>query len=153
MGLIYFTYAVYLTLTYLRPGIDVAKLAEAEKNCVRFPHRVLQQQGLSDCQMIHRKLHKKACKEHTAELKDEKLYNQGNEMKFCPLYLSTCNPMPMFGNLKFRALLHEDGCALPRSKGGWTKPTHSAAHLRPPENSEEALEAIQKRVDARDPAA
>ena len=45
--------------------------------------------------MIHRKLHKKACKEHTAELKDEKLYNQGNEMKFCPLYLSTCNPMPI----------------------------------------------------------
>jgi len=26
MSLIYFTYAVYLTLTYLRPGIDVAKL-------------------------------------------------------------------------------------------------------------------------------
>ncbi|EJK53061.1 hypothetical protein THAOC_27569, partial [Thalassiosira oceanica] len=32
-----------------------------------------------ECQKIHRKKHKKACKERAAELKDERLYGQGHE--------------------------------------------------------------------------
>ena len=32
-----------------------------------------------DCQRAHRKLHKKACKQRAAELKDEELYSQGHE--------------------------------------------------------------------------
>ncbi|EJK53487.1 hypothetical protein THAOC_27074, partial [Thalassiosira oceanica] len=32
-----------------------------------------------DCQRAHRKLHKKACKQRVAELKDEQLYGQGHE--------------------------------------------------------------------------
>ena len=43
-----------------------------------------------DCQKIHRKQHKKACKERAAELKDDKLYGQGHERSeedFCPICL------------------------------------------------------------------
>ena len=32
-----------------------------------------------DCQKIHRKQHKKACKQRAAELRDEQLYSQGHE--------------------------------------------------------------------------
>jgi len=32
-----------------------------------------------DCQKAHRKQHKKACRQRAAELKDERLYNQGHE--------------------------------------------------------------------------
>ena len=41
-----------------------------------------------DCQKIHRKLHKKACKKRAAELKDERLYSRGHERQegdFCPI--------------------------------------------------------------------
>ncbi|EJK49803.1 hypothetical protein THAOC_31288 [Thalassiosira oceanica] len=60
---------------------DTAKL----KNCNAC--RLVKYCGV-DCQRAHRKLHKKACKQRAAELKDEQLYSQGHERPeghFCPI--------------------------------------------------------------------
>ncbi|EJK64110.1 hypothetical protein THAOC_15187 [Thalassiosira oceanica] len=53
-----------------------------------------------DCQRAHRKLHKKACKQRAAELKDEQLYSQGLERPegdFCPI-CTLHIPFPMEEN-------------------------------------------------------
>ena len=60
---------------------DTVKL----KNCTAC--RLVKYCGV-DCQRAHRKLHKKACKQRVAELKDEQLYSQGLERPegdFCPI--------------------------------------------------------------------
>ncbi|EJK60907.1 hypothetical protein THAOC_18674 [Thalassiosira oceanica] len=53
-------------------GSDAVKL----KDCTAC--RLVKYCGV-DCQKAHRKLHRKACKQRAAELKDEKLYSQGLE--------------------------------------------------------------------------
>ena len=52
-------------------GSEVVKL----KNCTAC--RLVKYCGV-DCQKVHRKQHKKACKQRAAELKDEQLYSQGH---------------------------------------------------------------------------
>ena len=62
-------------------GSDNVKL----KNCTAC--RLVKYCGV-DCQKVHRKQHKKACKQRAAELKDEQLYSQGHERPegdFCPI--------------------------------------------------------------------
>ncbi|EJK71803.1 hypothetical protein THAOC_06721 [Thalassiosira oceanica] len=69
-------------------GSDAVKL----KNCTAC--RLVKYCGV-DCQRAHRKKHKKACKRRAAELKDERLYSQGQERPegdFC----SICTlPIPL----------------------------------------------------------
>ncbi|EJK68075.1 hypothetical protein THAOC_10788 [Thalassiosira oceanica] len=73
-----------------KQGSDTAKL----KNCNAC--RLVKYCGV-DCQRAHRKLHKKACKQRAAELKDEQLYSQGHERSegdFCPICTLPI-PLPM----------------------------------------------------------
>ena len=110
-----------------------------------------------DCQKIHRKLHKKACKQRAAELKDEKLYGQGlerAELDFCPLCLLAI-PMPMHEHSAFYTCCMKavcKGCAIAAFKRGLIG---TCPFCRAPQekNDEETLRRIQKRVVARDPEA
>ena len=110
-----------------------------------------------DCQKIHRKLHKKACRERAAELKDEKLYGQGlerAELDFCPLCLLAI-PMPMHEHSAFYTCCMKavcKGCAIAAFKRGLIG---TCPFCRAPQekNDEETLRRIQKRVVARDPEA
>ena len=64
------------------------------KNCTAC--RLVKYCGV-DCQKVHRKHHKKACKQRAAELKDEQLYSQGHERPegdFCPICTLPI-PLPM----------------------------------------------------------
>ncbi|EJK54371.1 hypothetical protein THAOC_26007, partial [Thalassiosira oceanica] len=74
-------------------GSNAVKL----KNCTAC--RLVKYCGV-DCQRAHRKLHKKACKQRVAELKDEQLYSQGLERPegdFCPICTLPI-PLPMGNN-------------------------------------------------------
>ena len=108
-----------------------------------------------DCQQIHRKLHKEACEERAAELKDEKLYSQGHERpegEFCPLCLLAI-PMPIDGNSVFYNCCMKTvcrGCIFAAVKQG-LGPTCPFCRAPRAENDEERLGRIQKRVAARDP--
>ncbi|EJK76226.1 hypothetical protein THAOC_02027 [Thalassiosira oceanica] len=71
-------------------GSDAVKL----KSCTAC--RLVKYCGV-DCQKAHRKLHKKACKQRAAELKDEQLYSRGHERPegdFCPICTLPI-PLPM----------------------------------------------------------
>jgi len=110
-----------------------------------------------DCQKVHRKQHKKACKERAAELKDEELYNQGTERveaDFCPLCL-LATPIPMNEHSRFYTCCMKrvcDGCIYAAKKGGLGKRCPFCRILAP-DNDAEMVEMMQKRVDAKDPAA
>ncbi|EJK56223.1 hypothetical protein THAOC_23934, partial [Thalassiosira oceanica] len=108
-----------------------------------------------DCQKIHRKQHKKACKKRAAELKDEKLYSQGHkrpESDFCPLCLLAIS-FPMEEHAMFRTCCMKmvcNGCCLAAAKIG----LHDACPFcRSPEakNDDEAFGRVRKRVAAKDP--
>ena len=110
-----------------------------------------------DCQEAHRKQHKKACKKRAAELKDEKLYGQGQERPeadFCPICLLAI-PFPVEDHAELRECCIKlvcNGCSLAASKQGFGA---ACPFCRTPDskNDEEALAMIQKRVAARDPEA
>ncbi|EJK63309.1 hypothetical protein THAOC_16037 [Thalassiosira oceanica] len=112
-----------------------------------------------DCQKIHRKKHKGPCKKRAAELKDEKLYSQGHEraeLDFCPLCLLAIPfPVPEADHAKFYVCCMKrvcNGCVFAALKCGLNK-VCPFCRTSAPKNNEEALEKIQKRVDARDPEA
>jgi len=108
-----------------------------------------------DCQKIHRKQHKNACKERAAELKDEKLYGQGHERAegdFCPLCLLAI-PLPMDNRSTIRVCCMKlvcDGCCLAASKGGLGN-NCPFCHTPSEESDRKSLQMIRKRVAAKDP--
>ena len=103
-----------------------------------------------ECQKAHRKLHKKACKQRAAELKDEQLYSQGLERPegdFC----SICTlpiPLPIDGHSFFNV------CCMTRVCNGcrisFSQATCAFCRTPRPKNDSASLAMVQKRVDARD---
>ena len=133
-----------------KEGSDAVKL----KNCTAC--FLVKYCGV-DCQKIHRKLHKKACRERAAELKDEKLYGQGHEraeVDFCTICLLAV-PFPMEDHASLRPCCTKmvcNGCSLAAYKQGLSTTCpfcreSLAGHER------EVLEMIMKRVAVRDPEA
>ena len=110
-----------------------------------------------DCQRIHRRLHKKACKERAAELKDEKLYGQGHERAeadFCPLCLLAV-PFPTSNNSTSYSCCTKmvcKGCCLAADSRGLSG-SCPFCRTPSPKSKKEAHEMTQKRADARDPEA
>ena len=88
-----------------------------------------------DCQQIHRKLHKEACEDRAAELKDEKLYGQGHERAegdFCPLCLLAI-PFRVDEHSCFLTCCMKrvcNGCIFATFKQGWATTAHSAGRPR-----------------------
>ena len=121
------------------------------KNCAAC--RLVKYCGV-DCQRVHRKHHKVACKKRAAELKDERLYTQGQERSendFClictlPIQLQT-NPLFMVCCMK--RVCH--GCGLAAQKRGM----FDCPFCRTPRHEDDAsqLAMVQKRVDVKDPEA
>lgn len=110
-----------------------------------------------DCQKVHRKLHKKACKKRAAEIKDEKLYGQGHERveaDFCPIcYLAI--PFPMEENATFRSCCMKlvcNGCILAVDKKGLGN-ICPFCRTTAPKTAVGIIAMIRKRVAARDPTA
>ena len=110
-----------------------------------------------DCQKIHRKHHKKACTKRAAELKDEKLYSQGQkrlESHFCPICLLAI-PFPLPEHAVFRFCCMKMvcvGCCHAAIIGG-SGQACPFCRESPPEKGGEALAMVQKRVTVRDPQA
>ena len=110
-----------------------------------------------DCQKIHRKQHKKACKERAAELKDDKLYGQGHERSeedFCPICLL---PVPL--PTQEHAVLHAccmksvcHGCCRAAEKVGFGT-TCPFCRSTVPKTGLGVLEMVLKRVASKDPVA
>ena len=109
-----------------------------------------------DCQRVHRKQHKKACKQRAAELGDERLFNQGHERPegdFCPI----CTlPIP------FRMSDHSvlNNCCMKRICDGCNYAAHKRCmndcpfcRTTYPENDADALAMVQKRILKKDPDA
>ncbi|EJK46184.1 hypothetical protein THAOC_35160 [Thalassiosira oceanica] len=110
-----------------------------------------------DCQKAHRKIHKKACKERAAEIKDERLYSQGHERpeaEFCPLCTLPV-PLPTEKHSCVNPCCMKmvcRGCALASLKRGIDD---KCAFCRTPVTSDEAeaLRLVQARVGKNDPEA
>ena len=108
-----------------------------------------------DCQKVHRKQHKKACKKRAAELRDEKLYSQGKErpeFDFCPICLLAI-PFPMEKYALLRPCCTKlvcYGCSFAANK---RRLSGSCPFCRAPEseNDDESLRRVRKRVPAKDP--
>ena len=132
-----------------KPG-DTAKL----KACTAC--RLVKYCGV-DCQRAHRKQHKKACKERAAELKDERLYNQGHERPeedFCPICTLPI-PIPMYENACFTVCCMKrvcHGCTWAKIMRGMSD---CCAFCRTPSAKDQAsgLAQAQVRVAAKDPDA
>jgi len=108
-----------------------------------------------DCQMAHRKQHKKACKQRAEELKDEQLYSQGRERSeddFC-MICTLPIPLPMESSSVRRGCCLKrvcHGCDLAAQKRGMS----DCAFCRTPTpDAATSLRMIQKRVKKKDPAA
>ena len=109
-----------------------------------------------DCQRTHRKHHKVACKKRAAELKDERLYTQGQERSeddFCPICTLPI-PLQMNDHSGFMVCCMKrvcDGCNVAAQKRGM----RDCAFCRTPRHEDDASELamVQKRVDAKDPEA
>ncbi|EJK73454.1 hypothetical protein THAOC_04920 [Thalassiosira oceanica] len=133
-----------------KPEGDGMKL----KNCTAC--RLVKYCGV-DCQRVHRKKHKKACKQRVAELKDEELYGQGHERPegdFCPICTLPI-PLPMDDNSFFMACCMKQicrGCAMAAQKRGMLD---NCAFCRTPgpENDADDLAMIKARVAKNDPVA
>ena len=131
-------------------GDDVVKL----KNCTAC---LLVKYCSVDCQKTHRKLHKKACKKRSAELKDERLYSQGHERQeadFCPI----CTlPMqfPLEKNSSFNPCCMKrlcNGCMFAAMKRNMSDCPFCREHYCL-KGDAEILEKIQARVVKKDPDA
>ncbi|EJK71718.1 hypothetical protein THAOC_06815 [Thalassiosira oceanica] len=108
-----------------------------------------------DCQRAHRKLHKKACKQRVAELKDEELYSQGLERPegdFCTICTLPV-PSPMDGH-SFNVCCMKvicKGCAMAAKKRGMFDCAFCRASY--PDNDADSLAMVQARVAKKDPVA
>ena len=130
-------------------GSDTVKL----KNCTAC--RLVKYCGV-DCQKVHRKQHKMACKQRAAELKDEQLYSQGRERPegdFCPICTLPI-PLPMGQHSVFSTCCMKrvcKGCDFAAQKIG----LFDCAFCRTPcpDNDADKLAMIQARVAKKDPAA
>ena len=133
-----------------KEGSDTIKL----KNCTAC---YLVKYCSVDCQKIHRKQHKKACKKRAAELNDEKLYSQGHERAagdYCPICLLAI-PFPVEDHAMLRPCCMKMvcfGCCQAAFQRGLREDC-PFCRTPPAENDEETLEMVKKRVDARDPEA
>jgi len=109
-----------------------------------------------DCQRAHRKQHKKACKKRAAELKDERLYNQGHERPegdFCPICTLPI-PLPMSDHSMYNACCMKricNGCVVAAKKRGMIDCAFCRAPI--PNNDTDTLARIQARVAKKDPEA
>ena len=109
-----------------------------------------------DCQKIHRKHHKKACKQRAAEIKDEKLYSQGHERAegdFCPICTLPI-PLPMFEHSMFNCCCTKricKGCIVAVVKRGM----NDCPFCRSPHHDDDAdqLAMLQARAEKKDPVA
>ena len=109
-----------------------------------------------DCQKAHRKLHKKACKQRAAELKDEELYSQGHERPegdFCPICTLPI-PLPIndhsvFNMCCMKKICH--GCDHAAKKRGMCDCPFCRTPR--PDNDADALAMLQARIKKRDPDA
>jgi len=132
-----------------KQGSDIIKL----KNCTAC--HLVKYCG-TDCQRAHRKLHKKACKQRVAELKDEQLYSQGHERPegdFCPICTLPI-PFPLNQHSVLEACCTKkicNGCVLAATKRGM----FDCAFCRTPPSNNDAcdLATIRARVAKKDPAA
>ncbi|EJK77370.1 hypothetical protein THAOC_00804 [Thalassiosira oceanica] len=130
-------------------GSDAVKL----KNCTAC--RLVKYCGV-ECQRAHRKLHKKACKQRVAELKDEQLYNLGHERPegdFCPICTLPI-PLPTDDQSVSMACCLKrvcNGCHVAALKRGMD----DCAFCRTPiaDNDADELAMIQARVKKKDPEA
>ena len=97
-------------------GSETVKL----KNCTAC--RLVKYCGVN-CQKVHRKQHKKACRQRAAEVKDERLYSQGHERSegnFCPICTLPI-PLPMGEHSGFMACCMKNicnGCNVAAQKRG-----------------------------------
>ena len=109
------------------------------------------------CQKAHRKVHKKACKQRAAELKDERLYSQGQERQegdFCPICTQPV-PMPTGKHSMFNPCCMKmvcNGCVLNAIKRGMNT---TCPFCRTPtqKDNAESLKRAKARVDKKDPEA
>ena len=131
---------------------DAVKL----KNCTAC--RLVKYCGV-DCQKIHRKQHKTACKKRAAEIKDEQLYTQGQERPeedFCPLCTLPIH-LPMDNHSSFSVCCMKrvcHGCEVASIKinfGGMKDCPFCRTPTMLDDVSHVAL--MQTRVDAKDPVA
>ncbi|EJK70985.1 hypothetical protein THAOC_07613 [Thalassiosira oceanica] len=133
-----------------KEGSDAVKL----KNCTAC---YVVKYGSVDCQKIHRKKHKKACKGRAAELRDEKLYSQGHEREegdFCPLCLLPVPP-PTQEHAILNAFCMKSickGCCLAAKKGVLGK-ICPFCRSPVPKSGKGVVEMVMKRVAAKDPDA
>ena len=132
-----------------KQGSDTVKL----KSCTAC--RLVKYCGV-DCQRAHRKQHKKACKQRAVELKDEKLYSQGNERAerdFCSICTMPI-PLPIDGHAGFNTCCMKmicHGCDFAARKRGM----YDCAFCRTPcpDTDADVFKMIQARVAKKDPAA
>ncbi|EJK60572.1 hypothetical protein THAOC_19046, partial [Thalassiosira oceanica] len=130
-----------------KQGSDTFKL----KNCTAC--RLVKYCGV-DCQRAHRRLHKKACKQRAAELKDEQLYSQGHErmeVDFCPICTLPI-PLPTHEHSGFNVCCMKRicyGCDIAAKKRG----TNDCAFCRTasPDNEANGLTMVMDRVTKKDP--
>ena len=132
-----------------KEGNDGTKL----KNCTAC---LLVKYCSVDCQRVHRRLHKKACKERAAELKDERLYGRGHERPgedFCPLCLLAIQ-FPVGEHAVYKSCCMKmicNGCSMAANKRGmFDCPFCRTPH---PGNDAARLAMIRARVLKKDPAA
>ena len=131
-------------------GSDGVKL----RNCAAC--RLVKYCGV-DCQKAHRKLHKKACKQRAAELKDEQLYKQGLERPegdFCPICtLPIPLPMDKYSFFTFCCMKRVcNGCIMAAQGRGMNDCPFCRTPF-PAGNGADELAMIQARVKKRDPEA
>jgi len=107
-----------------------------------------------DCQKAHRMGHKKACKERAAELRDEKLFNQGSERTeedFCPICFIPY-PVQLDSESVFRDCCLKivcTGCSL----AALERKSMDCPFCRTPPGEEGSLERIRGRAEKGDPEA
>ena len=123
------------------------------KNCTAC--RLVKYCGV-DCQKAQRKIHKKACKQRSAELKDEQLYKQGHERPeggFCPICTLPIQ-LPKIEHSGFHVCCMKMiccGCDWAAKKRGMIDCPF--CRTPSPENDAEKLALIQARVAKEDPEA
>ena len=110
-----------------------------------------------DCQKAHRKQHKKACKQRSAELKDERLYSQGHERseeEFCPICTQPV-PIPTNKHSNVNTCCMKmvcNGCLLAAMRRGIQNKC-PFCRSPGPEDDAESLKSAKARVDKKDPEA
>ena len=112
-----------------------------------------------DCQKVHRKQHKMACKLRAAELKYEQLYSQGHERSeddFCPI-CSLPIPLPMARYSQYNACCMKRicrGCVMAAHRRGMLDcPFCRTSHAVKQKSGADMLAMVQARAGKKDPVA